>query len=188
MFVPPMSTATIASAPRKVHGRASCVAPMSAASSGSYRMGSMRIGCPEPLRSTAARPVMTAPTRLPLSPPPMTMRWVSRQSSSLRKQRMTSASSAENSSMAVCTRPASSAEPDRIARSSFFFESFWSDGPGSGSCATIALTRSRQSRTMASNARREARSSSEAVLVTKLLAVRVDGDERKLRHSRSDHG
>ena len=67
---------------------------------------------------TEARPIASSPTRLSRNPPPITMRSVSRQPLSLRKRRMTRASSCAKSSIAPRTMPAASGSPSASRPSS----------------------------------------------------------------------
>ena len=86
-------------------------APISPASSGSLRMGTRSMSISSALRITPARAIASSPTRVALKPPPTTMRSVSCQAFSLRKRRMTSASSWAKSSIAPCSTPAASGLP-----------------------------------------------------------------------------
>src|SRR5262245_4555143 len=120
ILVPPMSTARIASCASNIHRGPKCAAPINPASLGSLRMGRRSTCTLSALRMTAARPMMSSPTRLSRKPPPTTILSVSRPDLSLRKRRVTSASSCAKSSIAPCTTPAASGSPSVSSESSFF--------------------------------------------------------------------
>ena len=157
-FVPPMSTARMASCPARIQDGASCTPPIRPASSGWLLIGHSSTSTPSPvLRMIEARPMASSPMRLAIRPPPSTMRSVSFQLASRRKRRTTVASSAANSSTTVWTRAAAFGSSLTIILSSFALE-MSSVGVSPSGSSPCSFSRSRQSARIARKARRLARS------------------------------
>ncbi|MNT12337.1 hypothetical protein D3C72_1472620 [compost metagenome] len=120
-FVPPMSTARMASCPFSRGGGVRCAQPISPPSS---TLCDSRPSCTCTPRSSSIAPasrIARSPTSLSGKPPPTTMRCTLRHEGWRTKRWTTKASSSANSSMAPCiTSPAAVAVFPCSARSSCF--------------------------------------------------------------------
>jgi hypothetical protein len=96
---------------------------LSFTSSGSLRMIDISVLIFSALRMIEARPIASSPTRLPLKPPPTTIRSASFQCLSFRNRAMTPANSWAKDSIAPWMTPALSSSPLARMASSFFLAS-----------------------------------------------------------------